>query len=207
MVREFGATSEAGTWFAAARAFRAWPRGCRTRCGWPAACPGAPAPTACRRRSTTWPSARSRPPVTRRCASTAACARRNNTGVSHENGAVVARQGSLKRGLDQGLLAAWQSDACRGSTHQLRRRVLVAAAHQHQGVYGWARTNLPRPCTSGCGTSGWWAPRPPRLSGSRRACTGGQHAALHGFEQFGHRAVAVVEARRLHAMPTIGLAA
>lgn len=29
---------------------------------------------------------------------------RNNTGVSHENGAIEARQGSLKRGLDQGLL-------------------------------------------------------------------------------------------------------
>jgi hypothetical protein len=29
---------------------------------------------------------------------------RNNAGVSHENGAIEARQGSLKRGLDQGLL-------------------------------------------------------------------------------------------------------
>ena len=29
---------------------------------------------------------------------------RNNTGVSHENGAIEARQGSLKKGLDQGLL-------------------------------------------------------------------------------------------------------
>jgi hypothetical protein len=29
---------------------------------------------------------------------------RNNTGVSHENGAIEARQGSLKLGLDQGLL-------------------------------------------------------------------------------------------------------
>jgi transposase InsO family protein len=29
---------------------------------------------------------------------------RNNTGVSHENGAIEARQGSLKRALDQGLL-------------------------------------------------------------------------------------------------------
>ena len=29
---------------------------------------------------------------------------RNNTGVSHENGAIESRQGSLKKGLDQGLL-------------------------------------------------------------------------------------------------------
>ncbi|MFG6432244.1 IS21 family transposase, partial [Roseateles sp. LYH14W] len=29
---------------------------------------------------------------------------RNNTGVSHENGAIEARQGSLKRALDQSLL-------------------------------------------------------------------------------------------------------
>ena len=39
--------------------FQAWPRACRMRCGWPAACPRSTAPTACRRRSTTWPSTRS----------------------------------------------------------------------------------------------------------------------------------------------------
>jgi len=35
---------------------------------------------------------------------------RNNTGVSHENGAIEARQGSLKRGLDQALLLRGSRD-------------------------------------------------------------------------------------------------
>jgi hypothetical protein len=39
--------------------FQSLAAGCRTRCGWPVACPKSTAPTACRRRSTTWLSAKS----------------------------------------------------------------------------------------------------------------------------------------------------
>ncbi len=37
---------------------------------------------------------------------------RNNTGVSHENGAIEARQGSLKKGLDQALLLRGSREFC-----------------------------------------------------------------------------------------------
>ena len=71
----------------------------------PAACPRSTAPTACRRRSTTWPSEEE---LTARYA--ALCehygmrASAQQPGVSHENGAIESRHGTLKTALEQALL-------------------------------------------------------------------------------------------------------
>ena len=90
-------------------------------------------------------------------------------------------------------------DVGRGGGHQLRRHRLVAAADQHRGIHrlrGQHRLGVERGEVAVVHRGREQRRLAQRHGGERqRQPAGRQHAALHRLDQFGDRAVAVVEAR------------
>ena len=87
-------------------------------------------------------------------------------------------------------------DIGRYRRHQLRRHGLVAAAHQHRRIHGLGREHRFRIQRHQVAIMHrTWAERWLTQADSRetkRQSAFGKHAAAHGFDQFRHRAVAVV---------------
>ena len=87
-------------------------------------------------------------------------------------------------------------DIRRNRRHKLRRHGLVAATHQHRRIHrlgGKHRFRIKRhevPIMHGTGAERWLTQAYCREA--KRQSAFGKHAAAHGFDQFRHRAVAVI---------------